>query len=277
MNELTPIPQLKMEIQFYERQTATGMLEIGKRLIQIKEQLPHGEFIGWVERELNYTRMTASRFMRAYEEYGNVTTELRLNPSQMIAMLGLPEEVKTEIVEKNDMSEMTIRKLREEVKKYKEAAELLEDANDGLIGELRDQDGLIKELKMKPEVVEVLKEVVKEVIPPDYENLKRQAEFYKKASSDSSKAYEKILEENMALRQQSNDRNRTYTNLDPMVFAQTMKNFLIDMKRYEAMEDDFEHLDEKDEQTITNGIEAVINQMTSLKYFIQKLEVIEIE
>lgn len=277
MNELTPIPQLKMEIQFYERQTATGMLEIGKRLIQIKEQLPHGEFIGWVERELNYTRMTASRFMRAYEEYGNVTTELRLNPSQMIAMLGLPEEVKTEIVEKNDMSEMTIRKLREEVKKYKEAAELLEDANDGLIGELRDQDGLIKELKMKPEVVEVLKEVVKEVIPPDYENLKRQAEFYKKASSDSSKAYEKILEENMALRQQSNDRNRTYTNLDPMVFAQTMKNFLIDMKRYEAMEDDFEHLDEKDEQTITKGIEAVINQMTSLKYFIQKLEVIEIE
>ena len=27
MNELTPIPQLKTEIQFYERQTTAGMLE----------------------------------------------------------------------------------------------------------------------------------------------------------------------------------------------------------------------------------------------------------
>lgn len=87
MNELTTIPQLKTEIQFYERQTATGMLEIGKRLIQIKEQLPHGEFMPWVEKELSYTDRTARNFMQCYAEYGNRQSISDLNSTQMIARL----------------------------------------------------------------------------------------------------------------------------------------------------------------------------------------------
>lgn len=275
MNELTPIPQLKTEIQFYERQTATGMLEIGKRLIQIKGQLPHGEFGAWCETELSYTDRTARNFMQCYAEYGNRQLISDLNSTQMIAMLGLPEEQKQGIVQNNDMSEMTVRKLQDEVKALKDKTRQYEEGNKNLTDQ---RDNLEHQLQnAKPEVV--VKEVIKEVdkIPDDYNNLKRQAEFYRKASSESSKAYEKILSENMALRQQNSDRKRNYNNLDPMVFAQSLKNFLIDMKRYEAMGDDFENLEDKDEQTITKGIDAVINQMTSLKYFIKNLEVIEIE
>ena len=82
INEVATIPQLKTEIKFYEKQTAVGMLEIGKRLIQIKEQLPHGEFIPWIERELNYSRSSANNFIRCYEEYGNVQSIGHLNPTQ---------------------------------------------------------------------------------------------------------------------------------------------------------------------------------------------------
>ena len=267
MNELTPIPQLKTEIQFYEKQTATGMLEIGKRLIQIQAQLPHGEFGRWCESELNYTDRTARRFMRAYEEFGIRTSMSELNSTQMITMLGLPEEAKTEIVEKNDMSEMTIRQLREEVKKFKEAAQILTERNDGLMQEVKN--------KPEPEVVEIVKEV--KVIPPDYENLKRQAEMYKKASQESSKAYEKILSENTALRKQNENRKRNYNNLDPGVFTTYLRNFITDMKKYEAMSDDFVELDQQDEELIMTWIYRVNEQMTQMEMLIKNMEVIEIE
>ena len=131
MNELTPIPQLKTEIQFYERQTATGMLEIGKRLIQIKEQLPHGEFMPWVEKELSYSHDSANNFMRCYEKFGNSETFRNLKPSQMFVLMGETEEITVEIIKNNDMSEITIRQLREQVKTYKGMAEEMGGLNEG--------------------------------------------------------------------------------------------------------------------------------------------------
>ena len=151
MNELMPIPQLKTEIQFYERQTATGMLEIGKRLIQIKGQLPHGEFTGWIQRELNYSYQTANRFMKCYEEYGNISTSGSLSQSQMVEMLGLPEEVKTEIIENNNMDEITIRELRKEVNQYKERSQILTEQNDQLMSERVKQP--------EPEIIEKVVEL----------------------------------------------------------------------------------------------------------------------
>ena len=184
MNELTTIPQLKTEIQFYERQTATGMLEIGKRLIQIKEQLPHGEFMPWVEKELSYSHDSANNFMRCYEKFGNSETFRNLKPSQMFVLMGETEEIAVEIIKNNDMSEITTRQLREQVKTYKGMAEEMGIVNQGL----EQEKNRLKNQIQAPRIVE--KEIIKKVvkIPDDYENLKRQAEFYRKASGESSKA-----------------------------------------------------------------------------------------
>ena len=274
MNELTPIPQLKTEIQFYERQTATGMLEIGKRLIQIKEQLPHGEFMPWVEKELSYSHDSANNFMRCYEKFGNSETFRNLKPSQMFVLMGETEEITVEIIKNNDMEEMTIKKLRDEVKALKQKTTRYEEVSKNLTDQ---RDGLVRELqKVKPEVV--VKEIVKEVVnvPDDYENLKRQAEFYRKASGESSKAYENILSENMALRQQTKEKTY-YKGLDIGVFVAYLREFISNMKKYEAFKDDFKNLTLEDERTIEMWINRTRDQLTVMEMLKNNMEVTIIE
>lgn len=53
------------EARFFMAQSAEAMLELGKRLIQIKENEPHGEFVEIVEQRLGIPSRTAQRFMAA--------------------------------------------------------------------------------------------------------------------------------------------------------------------------------------------------------------------
>jgi hypothetical protein len=51
--------------QPYQRVSADKMVEYGRRLIEVKEQLPHGHFRRWIEDESGITYAQAQRFMRA--------------------------------------------------------------------------------------------------------------------------------------------------------------------------------------------------------------------
>lgn len=53
------------EARFYMQQSADAMLELGKRLIQLKENEPHGTFSDIVENELNIAPAVARRMMQA--------------------------------------------------------------------------------------------------------------------------------------------------------------------------------------------------------------------
>ncbi|EHL2772133.1 DUF3102 domain-containing protein [Salmonella enterica subsp. enterica serovar Hvittingfoss] len=53
------------ETRFYMAQSAEAMLEAGKRLVILKENEPHGEFINILESELNIESRVARRMMQA--------------------------------------------------------------------------------------------------------------------------------------------------------------------------------------------------------------------
>ncbi|PKL96807.1 MAG: hypothetical protein CVV18_00390 [Gammaproteobacteria bacterium HGW-Gammaproteobacteria-8] len=57
------IGSLEDGIRFYQRRTAEACVELGKRLILLKELAPHGEFEDRAE-ELGFTSRTAQRFMQ---------------------------------------------------------------------------------------------------------------------------------------------------------------------------------------------------------------------
>ena len=168
----------------------------------------------------------------------------------------------------------TIKQLNEHKQKLKEAeskinelknhAKWLEEAN----------QKLIQEISEPAEVKEVVKEVVK--IPDDYENLKRQAEFYRKASGESSKDYENILSENMALRQQTKEKTY-YKGLDIGVFVAYLREFISNMKKYEAFKDDFKNLTLEDERTIEMWINRTRDQLTVMEMLKNNMEVTIIE
>ena len=51
-------------------------IEIGKRLCEAKEMVPHGEWGSWLEKEVNFKQSTANNLMRIYTEYGDIQGEL---------------------------------------------------------------------------------------------------------------------------------------------------------------------------------------------------------
>lgn len=57
------------------RRSVENAIEIGQLLEQKKEELPHGEFLPWIERYLPFSEWTARNYMRVYQyraKTGNV-------------------------------------------------------------------------------------------------------------------------------------------------------------------------------------------------------------
>lgn len=73
------------EARFYMGQSAEAMLEAGKRLIQLKENEPHGEFTEIVTERLGMSLRTAQVMMQAAAKYLSPALESK---AQSVALLG---------------------------------------------------------------------------------------------------------------------------------------------------------------------------------------------
>ncbi|MCQ2484776.1 MAG: DUF3102 domain-containing protein [Clostridia bacterium] len=146
MNELT----VKRELHVVEneiislrnqaqQQALMYAVEIGRRLTEAKELVPHGGWAEWLEKKVEFKQRTANNFMRIFEEYGNGQMSLfgnssnsqalaNLNYTQLIALLALPGEERETFAEENDVEKMTTRELEKAVKERKEALERAEAA-----------------------------------------------------------------------------------------------------------------------------------------------------
>lgn len=98
---------------------------MGKRLTIAKEQVTHGEWEQWLRDNVNFTKRTAQNFMKCAERFGNTKSISFLNPTQMIALLTLPEaETDDFIKQKKDegkpVEDMTVKTLRQEIKDWKQ-------------------------------------------------------------------------------------------------------------------------------------------------------------
>lgn len=73
------------EAKFFMAASAEAMLEAGKRLIQIKENEPHGEFVAICEEQLGLNRRTAQVMMQAAAKYLSPKLDSK---AQTFALLG---------------------------------------------------------------------------------------------------------------------------------------------------------------------------------------------
>lgn len=143
-------------------------IEIGKRLCEAKEMVPHGEWGTWLERNVDYKQSTANKLMKIYEQYGAAQGELwgasaksetftNLTYSKALALLAVPEEEREEFVEKNDVENMSTRELQEAIKARDEAEEKLQKekaaADERVRAAQRQAESVMEELdKLKDEV-----------------------------------------------------------------------------------------------------------------------------
>lgn len=136
MNELTrTIETVTAEIVVIRDQTRktffSAVIEIGRRLEEAKEMVPQGEWLTYLQEVLEFKPSTAQNYMRIAREFGDgqialdgtSATDLfgELGYSQLVPLLGLPDEDRRQLAEQNDLPEMSSREIKALVEKFKRA------------------------------------------------------------------------------------------------------------------------------------------------------------
>lgn len=130
--DLTRTPEIiYSEINFYSGTMLFSAIEIGRRMVELKEKLPHGSFIDEIKKNTTWSRSQINNFMRLFREYGNSNVQAigHLSPTKALALLALPESEREEFLgetheingEEKTVIDMTSRELDKAIKERDEA------------------------------------------------------------------------------------------------------------------------------------------------------------
>ncbi|MEN6325816.1 MAG: DUF3102 domain-containing protein [Syntrophomonas sp.] len=153
------------EINRIKDQTKTMILynsiEIGRRLCEAKQFIPHGEWGKWLETSVDYSQSTANNLMRIFDEYGAEQLTLfddlgaksqalgKLGYTQAVALLGLPAGEREDFIKDHDIDSMSTRELQQAIKERDQALKDLEADTTDVIDSLMDQNKKAKEENTK--------------------------------------------------------------------------------------------------------------------------------
>ena len=144
------IGTIEREIQVLKDQSARIVLsyaiEVGRRLCEAKEMLPHGEWGSWLKQRAGFSQSTANNMMRLFEEYGADQLTLfgaipnsqalgNLSYTKAISLLALPAEERDEVLKTNDVEAMSTRELERLIREKKEAEDKASAAQEALEAE----------------------------------------------------------------------------------------------------------------------------------------------
>lgn len=121
----------------------SNIIEIGRRMCEAKEMLPHGAFGKWVEEATGYSHSTANNFMNIYREYGaaqgclfgaevNSQTIGKLSYTKALALLAVPAEERESFVEENHVEDMSVKELKQAIQERDEALERAKNLQEDL-------------------------------------------------------------------------------------------------------------------------------------------------
>lgn len=135
MKDQRDISTVTTEIRTLHRQAQRMILgyaiEIGRRLTEAKEMLPHGQWGDWLKTEVEFSQSTAQNFMRIFAEYGDSQTSLfgdaksqtlgNLPYTHALKLLAVPAEEREEFVAEHHVDELSSRELEKLIRERDEA------------------------------------------------------------------------------------------------------------------------------------------------------------
>lgn len=201
MNEIAlsdNLAQIELEINHHKRIAGQSIWEIGRRLNHVKEHdLAHGQFGQWLEK-IEINQRVANQFMKVANEIPNSSTYSNLGYNVLYLIATLPDEAKQEQLERIENGDNpTVRELQEVRRQLK----LSQADNERL--KVQNENLAEQALSKTEKVIE--KEVVREVVPDDYQFFKsnyeaseRNNEFYKQQNTElreEMKELERIIKE----------------------------------------------------------------------------------
>lgn len=159
------------------RRTAEDIVETGRELAAMKEKLPHGQFLPWIEAEFEMSERTAHNFMAVSKRFKSATVA-DFSPKVLYALAApsTPEAVVEKAIEKASAGEKVS---SDDVKAWKQEAEAAISALNAATEEVLTLRGKIHDIqKNAADEIRVLKAaaepkvIEREVIPADYDELK---------------------------------------------------------------------------------------------------------
>lgn len=134
-------------------------IEIGKRLVEAKSMLKHGEWGDWLKGSVDYSQSTANNLMQIYREYGSGKFPMleNLPYSKAIALLGVPEDERVEFIAENDIENMSSRELQQLIKDKQKVEKQLKAAEAAAEKERKAHEKMTKKMEELQRLNEELK------------------------------------------------------------------------------------------------------------------------
>ncbi len=151
--------QRASEIKSLMHQGTQNIIEIGQKLIEVKEKLEHGQFENWVKVEFDWSLRSARNFMLVAHQFKSANfADLNIDPSALyeLAAPSVPEIVRQEILERAGQGEKIIYTKAKSVlahhkpSKPKEAKRVTVDTPSQTVG----RESFAESLTVKPALIE---------------------------------------------------------------------------------------------------------------------------
>lgn len=181
--------EIRQLVNQYRRITVAFAVEIGRRLVEAKALLPHGEWGDWLREQVDFSQRTANNFMRVFEEYGDQQITLfgavpnshaiaNLSITKALQLLSLPEDERETFAETNDVKAMSTRELNEAIRAKLDAE--------------RERDAAEEKLKTLEEEKRDLVKKLSQADPQAVEEARSNAEAHKKLLQDAQKRVDEL-------------------------------------------------------------------------------------
>ena len=189
--------------------------EIGRRLVEAKEILPHGEWGRWLSEECGFSQRTANKHMQIFKAYGsaqvsifgaelNSPTWANLSYSQALSLLAVAEEEREEFVKENHVEDLSARELDRLIKERDEALAKAEAAEQELHDTIEDT----KEINFEKQQLEEITKDQREKLEKAQAEADELRETLRKAKEAEENAKEKLkkLKESPEIPQELRDK-----------------------------------------------------------------------
>lgn len=127
-NQHRTIEAITDELLDAKRKGGEAILTIGRCLNEAKDMLPHGEWLPWLNEQVELSERTAQKFMRLAREWSNPSALADLGATKALMLLALPKEERDDFVEDNNIVDMTTRQLEQAIRERDEARKAAEEA-----------------------------------------------------------------------------------------------------------------------------------------------------
>lgn len=107
------------EIRSLMKRTAQNIIEVGQKLLKIKQRLGYGRYRKWIEAEFNWSKSTANSFENVAKQFANVQNLDIFTPSVLyeLAAPSTPESARQEAIARAKAGEKIDCKSAREIKK----------------------------------------------------------------------------------------------------------------------------------------------------------------